>query len=262
MESATSRLGFGERVAIAGVVAGLAGTVAAMALPLAYPDTAAWVWRAIFWPSLTIMVVACVFLLGDIIVRPRFPILRDFAKAKAPAATGILVILAALSVGYWYIETNTRHSPKPAVVTPAPQVVPENDLQSRAGKYIFACPRPTSDDKRSFAETLADARQRAIAVGDTFGVKITLSEIPSGIRMDIEPKTTESAIKMGGIGKVTYEIRRVGPELYVTASMELPAPLNLIEQFVPIDPKSELSKKLKKMVEQMVGVPEGACRFL
>jgi len=65
------RLGIGERIAIAGVVGGLAGTLAAMALPLAYPDTQIWIWRLILWASCFVLIGSILFLLYDVFLRHR-----------------------------------------------------------------------------------------------------------------------------------------------------------------------------------------------
>ena len=97
------RFGRPERLAIAGVVAGLAGTVAAMALPLAYPDVSPLIWRLVFWPSLALTAAAIVFLIGDLIVlvfrrgdwKPK--------KRKIQAIIGVLCLLAMFGVGGWYV---------------------------------------------------------------------------------------------------------------------------------------------------------------
>ena len=68
---AMQHLGAGDRIAIAAFIGGLAGTLAAMALPLAYPDLPTWAGRLIFWPSFALMVLAMAFLIYDLIIRPR-----------------------------------------------------------------------------------------------------------------------------------------------------------------------------------------------
>lgn len=98
------KLGFGERVAIAGIVAGLAGTVAAMALPLAYPDMPASVWRLIFWPSLVVMVVAIIFFLGDLIAI-RLEQAGPANTPKARAIFAVLCLVGTFGVGGWYVLT-------------------------------------------------------------------------------------------------------------------------------------------------------------
>src|SRR5690348_7455066 len=65
------RFSTGDRIALAAFVGGLAGTVAAMALPPAYPEASAWIWRFILWPSLLLLLGAIVFLIYDLAIRPR-----------------------------------------------------------------------------------------------------------------------------------------------------------------------------------------------
>jgi hypothetical protein len=64
-----AHLSFGDCIAIAGIVGGFAGTLAAMALPLAYPALPPWVWRTIFWPSVLLLVGTIIFLILDLILR-------------------------------------------------------------------------------------------------------------------------------------------------------------------------------------------------
>jgi hypothetical protein len=63
------RLGTGDRIAIVAFIGGLAVTLAAMALPLAYPDLPTWGWRLVFWPSLVLTLGATGFLVYDLVIR-------------------------------------------------------------------------------------------------------------------------------------------------------------------------------------------------
>ena len=60
------RFGIGEWIAVVAFVGALAATVAAMALPFAYPDIPKETWRLILWPSVTILVLSAIYLTIDI----------------------------------------------------------------------------------------------------------------------------------------------------------------------------------------------------
>jgi hypothetical protein len=51
-----------DRTALIICFAGLAGTIAAMALPLAWPNVPNWIWRVIFWVSIFLLVITLIFL--------------------------------------------------------------------------------------------------------------------------------------------------------------------------------------------------------
>ncbi len=255
----SGKFGFSERLAIAGIVAGFFGTVAAMALPLAYPDMAVWVWRLIFWPSLGLTAAAIIFLVGDLIfltIRHNETETSSSSRPRIRAIVGILLLFAMFAAGGWYVTTIPTPPPK------QPQSFDGANLQSRAAKYIFSCPVPPDTDKRSREEILAEIKAIALARGETFGVSIEIFEIPQGIQLEITPKTQEAVIRMAGVSKVVFEIRRAGAELLVVALMELPEPLGLVGRLMPIDPASEPSMKWKNMVERMVGAPKGKCAIL
>ena len=60
------RFGIGEWIAVVAFVGALAATVAAMALPFAYPDIPKETWRLILWPGVTILVLSAIYLTIDI----------------------------------------------------------------------------------------------------------------------------------------------------------------------------------------------------
>jgi hypothetical protein len=69
--SQESHLGVGERIGLAAFVGGLGGTLAAMALPFAYPDLPVRLWQLIFWPSFAVLVGSSTYVIFDLLVRPR-----------------------------------------------------------------------------------------------------------------------------------------------------------------------------------------------
>lgn len=61
-----------DRIASGGVVVGLGATVAAMALPLAYPHTSVIIWRLMFFGGLTLSGLSLLFLAYDLIPFPHW----------------------------------------------------------------------------------------------------------------------------------------------------------------------------------------------
>jgi hypothetical protein len=141
------RLGLGDRIAIAGIVGGFAGTVAAMALPLAYPEMPPWVWRLIFWPSLALLFGAVAFLVFDLVIRP-----RGRLKLPAPIWLRIFLVCCTLGVaGIWIADwriapakiavPETPPTPPPSKPTPtatAPWVDEEEfQIAKKAGRLLL-----------------------------------------------------------------------------------------------------------------------------
>lgn len=249
------KLDFGVRLAVLGILIGLPGTLASMALPFAYPDLPIWVWRAIFWPCFLIMCAAVASLAFDLILK-RLLVSSIWPPGdKVRRAIGISILCVVFGGGYIL----SRLYPGAALAPPGP--VAAADLQSRMSKFIFACPKPPRTDLRSREEIMEELRNNVKAVGDTFGVEITIDEIPQGFRMNVTPASPESIIKMGG-NAGHFEFRSAGQQILVAAIVDLPFPLSLIASMAPIDPKSEQSLKLRKTVETMVGARQGACQFL
>jgi hypothetical protein len=195
------------------------------------------------------------------------PMLYDLAvptpkkKQEGIVALGVVIsIIALVGIADWLFR------PKQDLITSAStsKDLPKFDdnLESKAGKYIFLCSAPPVSDKRNHKELLAVIRANAQTLGDTFGFLIIVSEITHGIRLELTPKTREIALRMGVMTKLIYEVRRVDTQLYVSISMEAPDPLGLILQLMPIDPEDKTTVSLRKATERIVGAPEGACKIL
>jgi hypothetical protein len=171
------KLGLGDRIAIAGIIGGFAGTVAAMALPLAYPDLAPWIWRLIFWPSLTVLVATIVFLVTDLVIRPR---MRGWLPHVRPRVAIALLFLCALSSGiYWYI--GYRSEPKdPKGEGPTAAAIPRETSEDLAGAHTSfpALGKELGPIKLSL-DTYIAIHDRAIVVWlqDLFTIFILSSDI-------------------------------------------------------------------------------------
>ncbi len=78
-----------DRVALAGVAVGIGGTIAAMALPLAYPEAPIALWRGLFWGGAGVAAISALALFYDLAVRPRLARRVDHVTvglaAKPPA---------------------------------------------------------------------------------------------------------------------------------------------------------------------------------
>lgn len=181
-------------------------------------------------------------------------------RHRAIAWAGIALGAAIFLSFSWYFWPKSN-LPAPAIIDIKNPLGLDESLQSKAFKYIFLCPVPPSTDNRSFKEILADIQADARVRGDVFGVDVSILEIEHGIRINIIPKTQESFVKMHGL-KYIIEVRRAGKELFVTSLIDAPGILGNVGAFMPINPKSEASLATKKMVENMVGVQDGACKIL
>jgi hypothetical protein len=70
MEPRVSKLGIAERLAVVGLVAGVAGVAVSIAFPPAYPESLLSIdgWKIVFWISITILSISVLFGLSDIAV--------------------------------------------------------------------------------------------------------------------------------------------------------------------------------------------------
>lgn len=243
-------LDFGERLALYGVVAGLVGTVAAMALPFAYPNLPVWAWKLIFWPSVSLVIIAMIFLIGDVVLRSRAGTIWSVAKRKmAILLFAGIAIVCILGSGLWYL---TRPVASPSLDGP---------ILSRANKYIFSCPKLITANTQAWSrgEALERIRQILRARGATFGFQATADEIPDGLRIEVTPVTPQMRLSLNGVTKFIIEVRTAGPDVLITTALVNPAPLDLLFSLVPVDPKAPLTIKLTEMMEDMVGAQRGAC---
>jgi hypothetical protein len=91
-------LAFADRVALAGVVIGLSGAVAALAFPLAYPDlVSVHTWRVVLGISLTILAVSVARLIYDIAREIR--VSRDRGSRKK----WLTIFSIIFGISAWYL---------------------------------------------------------------------------------------------------------------------------------------------------------------
>jgi len=60
-----------DKIALLVIAIGLGITIAAMALPPATPEWPLWVWKTLFWGGTIIAIISFLFLLYDLLIRPR-----------------------------------------------------------------------------------------------------------------------------------------------------------------------------------------------
>jgi hypothetical protein len=266
-------LDFGARLALAGIVAGLAGTVAAMALPLAYPDTPAWIWRAIFWPSLLLMVAAFVFLAADLIIHAKTHRVIEFIggtirrwRVAITAASGMIACVVIMVANKPVSQAPS--APPPAVSTPA-ESQPVAQLVSTISHMIYRCPLPADDSKLSAEDRKArnDRFRKDIAViGRAVDATITLRDLPEAVRFEVAPNPT-STLQWGATQKLTIDASRLSNGVLVTVDVQIQPPLDLISRLIHLPIETEPAKTqtekaqqiIRPLIERLFGISEGKC---
>src|SRR5260221_2474441 len=95
---------FGIRVALYGVLVGLAATVAAMALPIAYPDFPIWAWRVLFWGGIGSIFVFSTVLIVDVSVA------NMARRYLMPSLLMIFSAIAFVAGAIWFMVEAKRGS--------------------------------------------------------------------------------------------------------------------------------------------------------
>ncbi len=261
------RLGLGDRIAIAGFVGGFAGTVAAMALPLAYPDMPVWVWRLIFWPSLTLLVGAVAYLIFDLLMRPKgFALKPPLPWQKAIIA--VLVVSGVLWFDYWYysnvlnapavlVATETLPAPPASRPTPPPA---KPRLASTYKKMILVCDSPKPAKTMSKKEKQAEWDKYADLMEKIFGysVKSRVGDDEVTFSITLKPEA-EAAFPIQG---QTYLIKRAGDKLFVSITNEVDNVFGIFFALAAVDSEEATAKQVIEKVEQLVHVEPGKCKFV
>jgi uncharacterized protein (TIGR02594 family) len=108
--SDSSRLGPAERIAVVAVLAGIAGAVVAVALPLAFPDWPRIAWQIIAITSALMLIGSLGFLAYDIVLRQRLWVWLSVLRARAYyMLVMVIVLIMGFGIGW---NVNLRH-PKP-----------------------------------------------------------------------------------------------------------------------------------------------------
>jgi len=253
------RLGLGDRIAIAGFVGGFAGTVAAMALPLAYPNMPVWIWRLIFWPSLALLVGAVAYLVFDLLIRP-----KGFAlKSPLPWQKAIIAVLmgsGVLGFDYWYYS-NVPNAP--AVVVSPPPPVPTTSptrpkLVSTYKKIILVCDVPRSGKVPSKKEKRAEWDRYIDLMEKIFGYSVKATVGDDEVTLTVLPQQGAPSMVIGQ----TLFFKRSGDQIFVTITNDAPSVFGLIFALATFDREDATAKEIMNKVEQMVHAEPGKCKFV
>ncbi len=96
MEDHSPRFGLGNRIALVAIFVGAMGAIAAMALPLAYPDALSlFGWRVIFWTGVLAFIAGIFFL--------AFDLLRPWQVATFILQV-LLILVAGVVFMYFFAE--------------------------------------------------------------------------------------------------------------------------------------------------------------
>jgi len=145
-----------DRTAIVGIALGAAGTVAAMALPFAYPDAPIWLWRLLFWGGASAFIFGFLVLLYDYAFRHLY---KDNHRHAIPQYTSLAIIVFLGFIIYLY-PPQLHPNPLPAEVDQYDWGWPplNKDQFSRACNKLRAI--PTLSEIRITRETYADNNLR------------------------------------------------------------------------------------------------------
>jgi hypothetical protein len=151
----------------------------------------------------------------------------------------------------------------PAIPVPAkPATQPSQRLLSTAGKMLLSCAVPPGDKKKR-AEAKRNFQKISKIYDETFGISLTLSDIEDGYVVEIQPKTQEGRTKMGEVSRVVIREQRVGENIMVSYSWEMPGLLGGVLTAVPIDADADQTKQAVKQVEQLLGpAAQDKCKLL
>jgi branched-subunit amino acid ABC-type transport system permease component len=280
VESQTIRLGTGDRIAIAVGISASAVGIAAVAFEHAYPDASAGTWRIILFASVALAIVAIFYLIFDLVIRQR---LRSRPPIRATMA--VLLVIAALSIGGWYVASITPHErpsqppptkeptfatfpyvPRPATAS-IPQ--PNHQLWSRGNKFIFACDVPPDPNVNPAeqAKKKAELQKSFKAWGEVTGFNIVISDIEGGYRLTIQAKTIEAQNRLllfgvlPSVTTITIELRRIGDRIVVSVYADLPKELAFFSLISP-DPTDPKILEGENNIDTLLGSPPGTCHLI
>ncbi len=125
-------------------------------------------------------------------------------------------------------------------------------LESRAGKMLLMC-SSSPGDKRAFEEWKKTFREAAVILGNATGYSIALSDVPKGIKIEIQAITSDAQAKMPGITKITIQAQRLtNQNVLAIYSWEMPGLFGQILEAMPLDVNAEQTKQAIKQVEQLI----------
>jgi hypothetical protein len=184
------------------------------------------------------------------------------AHGKARATAGITLVLIAVAGFYtslhWSLFRLPTAQPKGSVTE---LFSPAGKLQSTVGKTIYVC----SEQSPTQTMTRKEFEQTLKVYGESLGVSATVSDIPDGLKIEFSADTPEGKIRLGSIKRWTLEVRTTGKRIIATSSVEFADLLGVLGelfQMMPVDPTNKQTIEAMRMIEQLIGVPEGGCQII
>jgi hypothetical protein len=191
------------------------------------------------------------------------PILEDFRK-QHPGTTetvGSISQDASKMAGAPPGNSSTTPSIPPWTI---PELDP-NTLMSSEGKALFRCEIPPSDPFQ-FPSQYQNYKNGLEALGDALGYDISISIIPSGIRIVYAASSDEGKLRMWRatgttITKATLEVRRVGQTEVLSFIPDRPsAPPGMMIR-IPLHGTKEDFERFERSMERLIGAPSGVCHL-
>jgi hypothetical protein len=187
---------------------------------------------------------------------------------------GVALLVVILVGGYISSHGYINHSPFAPKKLPAPPVPPQKIpspglILSTSTRFIFACAIPPDLNASPLqqAERRATLRNAVEAWGAAIGFDMDMTDIPSGIRITIEAKTSGAKSKLISFGilpavtKINFELRRIGQQIIVTVYPELPPQFDFFAIFSP-DPTLPQVTLFEKNLDTLLNAEQGACHLI
>jgi hypothetical protein len=277
----TNRLSAGNRIALIAFLGGLAGMFSGVALDHAYPGLNVWIWRAIFWPSLTATLIAIAFQIFDLSIKS---ILARFDKGAVKSATskalgfvllgalfGPLLIYSVTHPGEPAPEPPPRLPvvPMPPVVMPPISIVAppgQRPLLSSAAKFIFAC-YAAKQTAGQAAKQKAFLQNSLKPWGEQIGFDISMADTTGGFRVTVEAKTDEAKNRFLAFGVlpvvavVFIDVQQFGPQIIVVASADLPKQYKAYSLVTPNASAAQIVEA-QQQIGFFLALPDNACHLI
>lgn len=171
--------------------------------------------------------------------------------------------------GYWYYSNFPASSkimqawfpaptvarPKAAVATP---IAPKRKTEATAERAIYKCRKAEVTDKKIIDANSAEFKKYIEVYADTFGYTAKVSDVPGGNKAELTPSTVLGHKNMGNALKITFEVRKIGKDLLGIYTAEFP---QTIWSGYLLDQDSDLEKRIRKRIEDLVGVEPGDCEL-
>jgi hypothetical protein len=163
-----------------------------------------------------------------------------------------------------------RHQQEASIQGVKPDVPPlyNGPFQSTYERMIFVCPVPAPDpfEAGGYSRKKEILKSAYAAWGGTIGIDFSMTEIRSGLKVTMEPKTFEAKKKifqMTGttVSKVEMEVRRIGPDWETITWMIEWGNLKPLVQLLQI-PEDEKTVLQNRTEMQVYGTQNGKCKII